>query len=146
MTTARGNLPVRVGLIGCGNIAYWSHLRTLQQLKGVTLAAAADPDPAARARAASIVRCPVHEQPGDLLLDDIDAVVISAPNQFHAELTIAAALASKHVYVEKPLAITASEARTESNVAVSNRAVRSGASTHRATECSRRMAWWAGRM
>ena len=84
MTAARGTLPVRVGLIGCGTIAYWSHLRTLRQLRGVTLAAAADPDPAARARAASMVRGPIHDQLSDLLLDDIDAVVISAPNRFHA--------------------------------------------------------------
>ena len=103
--------PLRVALIGCGAIAYWSHLRTLQRLKGVTLAAAADPDPSARARVASMVRGPVHEQASDLLRDDIDAVVISAPNRFHAELTVAAARAGKHVYVEKPLATTAHEAR-----------------------------------
>ena len=112
MSAARRTLPVRVGLIGCGTIAYWSHLRTLQQLKGVTLSAAADPDPAARARAASIVHGPIHDQLSDLLLDEIDAVVISAPNRVHAELTVAAARAGKHVYVEKPLATTASEART----------------------------------
>ena len=64
-------------------------------------------DPAARARAASMVRGPIHDQLSDLLLDDIDAVVISAPNRFHAELTVAAARAGKHVYVEKPLATTA---------------------------------------
>ena len=37
--------------------------------------------------------------------------MISA-DRFHAELTVAAARAGKHVYVEKPLATTASEART----------------------------------
>ena len=31
MTGVRGAVPVRVGLIGCGTIAYWSHLRALQQ-------------------------------------------------------------------------------------------------------------------
>ncbi len=123
MPAARGTLPMRVGLIGCGTIAYWSHLRALQQLKGVTLAAAADPDPAARALAASIVRGPVHDQPSDLLLDDIDAVVISAPNQFHAELAVAAARAGKHVYVEKPLATTASEARTVVDVVSQSKVV-----------------------
>jgi predicted dehydrogenase len=108
----RSTAPIRIGLIGCGSIAYWSHLRTLQQLNGVTLAAAADPDPAARARAASMVRGPIHEQLSDRLLADLDAVVICAPNRFHAELTIAAARAGTHVYVEKPLATTASDART----------------------------------
>jgi len=123
MTPARGALPMRVGLIGCGTIAYWSHLRTLQQLNGVTLAAAADPDPIARALAASIVRGPVYDQSSDLLLDDIDAVVISAPNESHAELTVAAVRAGKHVYVEKPLATTASEARSVVDVVSQSKVV-----------------------
>ena len=112
MAAARGTLRVRVGLIGCGAIAYWSHLRVLQQIEGVTLAAVADPDPTARARAASIVRAPFHDRASDLLLDEIDAVVICAPNPLHAQLAVAAARAGKHVYVEKPLALTLSEART----------------------------------
>jgi predicted dehydrogenase len=112
MALARGAQPVRVGLIGCGTIAYWAHLRTLSRLGGATLVAAVDPDPAARARAASIVRGPVHDRLSDRLLDQVDALVISAPNRLHAELTVTAALAGKHVYVEKPMATTASEART----------------------------------
>ena len=109
--TAQAGAPVRVGVIGCGTIAYWAHLRSLQRLKGATLAAAADPDPAARARAAGMVHGPIYERAADLLQSDIDAVIISAPPQIHAELTIAAARAGKHVYVEKPLATTADDAR-----------------------------------
>jgi predicted dehydrogenase len=109
--TARAGAPVRVGVIGCGTIAYWGHLRSLQRLKGTALAAAADPAPAARARAARMVHGPIYERAEDLLQSDVDAVIISTPPRTHAELTIAAARAGKHVYVEKPLATTADDAR-----------------------------------
>jgi predicted dehydrogenase len=103
---------VRVGVIGCGTIAYWAHLRSLRALPGATLIAAADPDPAARARAAQLAGVPIHDDAAELLArHDVDAVIISAPTALHADLTIAAALAGKHVYVEKPVAMDAKNAR-----------------------------------
>ena len=41
---------------------------------------------------------------------DIEMVVITAPNHLHAEMTIAAARAGKHVVCEKPLCVTLEEA------------------------------------
>ena len=40
----------------------------------------------------------------------VDAVVIATPPHTHAELAIAAARSDKHLYVEKPLATTESDA------------------------------------
>ena len=106
-----GDAPVRFGVIGCGTIAYWTHLRELRRVKGARLVAAADPDPAARARAAQFARIPVHAAAGELLArPDIDAVVICAPTALHSDLAIAAANAGKHVYLEKPIATDADEA------------------------------------
>ncbi len=41
--------------------------------------------------------------------DDIDAIWISTPNTLHAEHTVAAARAGKHVICEKPMAVTLEE-------------------------------------
>ena len=41
-----------------------------------------------------------------LALDDIDAVIIATPHSTHLPLTRAAAAAGRHVYIEKPMAVT----------------------------------------
>lgn len=48
----------------------------------------------------------------DTLADpNIDAVILATPHKFHTEQVAAAANAGKHVFCEKPLALTAAEAR-----------------------------------
>jgi predicted dehydrogenase len=48
----------------------------------------------------------------ELIADDVDVLLNLGPNALHAEPTIAAAQAGKHVLCEKPLARDAAEART----------------------------------
>lgn len=110
--TGMAALPFRIGVVGCGTIAYWTHLRELTHLRGVRLVAAADPEPAARGRASKLARIPVYASAEELLRrTDVDAVVICAPTGLHAPLAIAAAEAGKHFYLEKPVATHDDEAR-----------------------------------
>jgi len=105
--------PLRLGLIGCGDVAFWVHLRNLRRLRDVMLVAAADPDPAARARVAPLTSAALVADPAAVLdRDDVEAVLIAAPTPLHADLAVAAARAGKHFYLEKPVAMDATAARS----------------------------------
>jgi predicted dehydrogenase len=54
---------------------------------------------------------PAASLPELLARDDIDGIVITAPNDQHAPLIEAAAAAGKHVYTEKPLAVKIDDLR-----------------------------------
>ena len=45
-----------------------------------------------------------------LEMEEIDMIVLGAPNIYHCEITVAAAKAGKHVVVEKPLCMNLAEA------------------------------------
>jgi predicted dehydrogenase len=107
-----------MGVIGCGGVACQYHLRFLARSRSVDLQAIADPRPDARERAAALTGVRDYPEAAELLaLPDIEAVVICAENRVHAELAEAAAAAGKHFYLEKPIALTASDARFAVEVA-----------------------------
>ena len=106
--------PLRVGVIGCGTIAYWAR-RVLAKMPGVELIAGADPDPRARESAARLVKKPMFERAEDIFARaDMNAVVIAAPTHLHHALAIEACAARKHFFLEKPLAISAEDGTARS--------------------------------
>jgi predicted dehydrogenase len=101
---------MRVGLLGCGDIAE-QYVRGMAQFPQVELVAAADRDvERAHERAATWgVR---GLAPEELLADaDVELVVNLTPPLAHVETTRAAFEAGKHVYSEKPLAVTVEDGR-----------------------------------
>lgn len=104
-------MSLRVGIVGLG---WW----------GATLAAAAARSgrvdivacfarsPEARARFSAEHECRAVASFDAMLRDpDIEAVVIATPHSVHREMIEAAAAQGKHVFVEKPLALTILDAR-----------------------------------
>lgn len=102
---------LRVALVGCGNVG--------RRRAGIVAA-----DPAARlvavsdldaGRAAAVARetgAEAGEWQTAVGRADVDAVIVSATNDTHAPVGLAALAAGKHVLIEKPLARTPEEAVT----------------------------------
>ena len=108
-------MPVNVAVIGCGAIGQRRHI----------------PEAAANANAKLVAVCDVnkprvqevaqeygaqaftdHKEMLKALGDRIEAVVVGTPNYLHAQQTIDALGAGKHVLVEKPMAATRDEAKS----------------------------------
>ena len=100
--------PLSFGLVGAGWIGSF-HAETLaHRLPNARLAAVADPDLAAAERLSAPQ---AYREPLELIADpSIDAVAISSPAATHADLVVAAAQAGKHVFCEKPMALTLEDA------------------------------------
>ncbi|BDY33072.1 MULTISPECIES: Gfo/Idh/MocA family oxidoreductase [Mycolicibacterium] len=99
---------LRFGLIGTGWIGRFHAESLAGRVPGATLVAAADPN----LEAAQSIGAPrSYADPADLIADPaVDAVAISSPAATHTELVVAAARAGKHVFCEKPMALTLDDA------------------------------------
>jgi predicted dehydrogenase len=105
--------PLRVAMIGCGAIAETYHLPALAQharrLRHIVLV---DPDvrrAQALASTLSGVDTRVAESHGQVW-DEIDAAVIATPPRLHAQIAMPLLARGVHVFCEKPLADSASDA------------------------------------
>jgi predicted dehydrogenase len=104
-------VTVKLAQIGHG---YWGKnlLRVFSRVEGGELVLCCDPDPGALQAAAKSVRG--LETAGDVGIAlgraDIDAVIVATPAAQHYAQAKAALEAGKHVFVEKPLALTVEQA------------------------------------
>jgi predicted dehydrogenase len=104
--------PLRLGILGCANIAR-QFTRDVVGSPSIRIAAAASRD-AEKARSfAEAFAIPAYHGSYEALLAsaEIDAVYIPLPNAMHAAWAIRAAEAGKHVLCEKPLGMGVAETR-----------------------------------
>ncbi|MCY0879257.1 MAG: Gfo/Idh/MocA family oxidoreductase [Firmicutes bacterium] len=101
--------PVGIGLIGAGMI-HRIYAENLRRIPGARLVAVADQDPARTEAAAAAWEARAVSVEALLADPAIHAVLNLTPPQAHAAVSQAIIAAGKHVYSEKPLAVTVPEA------------------------------------
>ena len=102
---------LRIGVVGAGLIGQLEHIPNLLRMPNrFELVGVADAS--ARMRS-ELDRRGIKPFPDyqSLLDSPLDALLIAAPDQYHAEMTLAALSKGLHVFCEKPLCFSASEAR-----------------------------------
>ncbi|WP_279099127.1 Gfo/Idh/MocA family oxidoreductase [Gordonia bronchialis] len=102
--------PIRMALIGAGRIGSNHAELVAHQVPGASLVAVADPTPNADVLSERLGVDAERSAEAVLSRDDVDAVLITTPARTHTDLVVAAAAAGKHVFVEKPMAVTLSDA------------------------------------
>lgn len=102
---------VKIGIVGLGRIGK-NHARNLKRrVRGAELVAGASPVAAELDWAHTELGIQkLYTTMDELLADkDVDAVWLATPTSFHADQIVAALEAGKHVFCEKPLALTLEE-------------------------------------
>ncbi|MBN1290641.1 MAG: Gfo/Idh/MocA family oxidoreductase [Candidatus Latescibacteria bacterium] len=127
---APGN-KINIGQIGCGRIARDHDLPGTMQFDNARVIAVSDVDSKRMLEGKEFVEkyyadtkgskkyvdVKMYDDYKEMLLDnDIDAVIISTPDHWHSQPAIEAALAGKHIYLQKPTSLTIAEGRLLSNI------------------------------
>jgi predicted dehydrogenase len=106
-------MTIRIGIIGAGAIGYrvakgfGAHAET-------TVTVICDANPELAAKVAGELGAPYsHTDYRTMLEQDlVDLVYVGVPPAYHQEIVLAVIAAGKHLFCEKPLALTLDEART----------------------------------
>jgi len=114
---------IRVGVVGAGEVTQVVHLPTLKFLSDkYAVTAICDVSREAANHVAAKWSIPhVYTSSSDLVQrDDIDLVLIANSDEYHASCAIEAAQAHKHVFIEKPMALTRTDAHNIQRAAQAN--------------------------
>lgn len=99
-----------LGVIGCGRMARELVSAVRDKVAEAKVMAAFDTyAPAQEAFCGEFGLAPAASVEALLARDDIGAVLVASPNFLHAEHTVAAAQAGKHVFSEKPMALSVAD-------------------------------------
>lgn len=122
---------INIGQIGCGRIARDHDMAETLKYDKARIMAVCDLDKnrlkdgkdlvdkyyAKKTGNANYMDAKMYDDFRDLLKNpDIDAVIISTPDHWHSQPAIEAALAGKHVYLQKPTSLTITEGRLLSDI------------------------------
>ena len=100
---------VRVGVVGAGLIA-GCHVRAYARVADVAVVAIADPHVSKAEQLAATVGAQARSDLDDVLALDPDVISVCTPPACHADLTVRALEAGRHVLCEKPVALSLADA------------------------------------
>jgi len=105
------NVPIKVGIIGCGWAGGTLHLPALKSLPGAEVVAIADIDQHRLNQVGD--KYGIKNRYTDFMEliknNEVEVVAVCVPAKSHAEVAFAALDAGKHTFIEKPLALTMGE-------------------------------------
>lgn len=104
-------MPVKIGIMSFAHMHAYSYATVLKEIPEAQFVGIGDHDLERAGNMAEIFGVPSFATYEELLRQDIDAVIITAENYKHLELTEMAASAGKHVLCEKPIATTVKDAQ-----------------------------------
>ncbi len=96
------------------------HAKLINQVDGAELVAISDPVEAARNNAAALYGVPTFADYRETFAS-VDAAIIAAPTDAHAEIATEFLKAGKHLFVEKPLTVASDDAQRLAMLATSKR-------------------------
>ncbi|MBC7287265.1 MAG: Gfo/Idh/MocA family oxidoreductase, partial [Armatimonadetes bacterium] len=99
---------VRVGIVGAGFMAQAAHIHCFQLAEGCEVVALASSRPSLREQVAARFRIPrQYDSWASMARDpDIDAAVVLLPPEFNPDVVCSLLEAGKHVFAEKPMALS----------------------------------------
>ncbi|HLW29897.1 MAG TPA: Gfo/Idh/MocA family oxidoreductase [Brumimicrobium sp.] len=101
---------IKIGLIGTGHLGK-IHLRLIKELSDIyELVGIYDSNPEQAAEVSKTYNCKAFSS-AEALIDEVDCVDIVTPTTSHFEMASMAIKRSTHVFIEKPVTQTTSEAR-----------------------------------
>ena len=110
-------MTIKAGIIGCGHIGK-RHAAVLDASEEYEVVALDDIDPAKADELGDLYNVKFKSSDiNDFLSSDIDLASICTPHYLHKEMAIAAMRSGKDVIVEKPMALSVSDAREMTEVA-----------------------------
>jgi len=112
--------PVRIGILGCSDIAQRKFIPALRKCSSAILAAVAIRSPEKAVGYAADHSCRVMTAAELLTAPEVDLVYLSLPNHLHEEWSMKALEAGKHLICEKPLSTSLASAEKILACAASN--------------------------
>ena len=103
-------MPLRIGILGAGHMGR-THAEVLRRDDRVRIVGVADPDTDRAARLAGDLHVPHHADLEALFRAGLDLLVVTTPNRFHFDASLAAFSRGVGVLSEKPMAINLDDAR-----------------------------------